>query len=54
VNQRKIPTYEFVPNLDVEAALESPTFIGIYRNTADAHELGSEEVCDVPQIGKAI
>jgi len=41
-----IPAYEFTSNSKFEAALKRSNCIGIYRSSADTHELSSEEICD--------
>jgi len=46
VNKIHVPTYEFTPNSKFEAALKRSNCIGIYRSSADTHELSSDENCD--------
>lgn len=48
----KIQGYVFVPNHDLEAAIERPNSVGIYRNTLDVHELSSDEVRLDGEVGK--
>jgi len=40
-----IPTYEFTPSSQFEAALKGSNCIGIYRSSADTHAHRSDEIC---------
>jgi len=46
-----IPTYEFKPSSQFEAALMGPNCIGIYRSSADTDEQSSDEIFGVEHKG---